>query len=129
MTNESVDLTIRISNTILYCHKWHETVHFYKDLLKFKQRFAREDWFVEFQVTPTSCLGLADAARCSIDPAHGVGITLSFNVENLHSLHHYFKELQLSPTEVVRNSWRAPYFYIHDPEGSRIEFWSYEEVE
>jgi predicted Fe-Mo cluster-binding NifX family protein len=30
----------------------------------------------------------------------------------------------LNPSPIRSHAWRAPYFFIYDPEGNRIELWN-----
>ena len=117
-------IQVKSANTIIYCENWEKTRTFYSESLGLETRFKREDWFIEYIITDTACLSIADASKCTIKPSHGDGITLSFYVDNLNVLFDQFKEGQLNPTEIKAYSWRAPYFYIHDPENTRIEFWA-----
>ncbi len=60
----------------------------------------------------------------SVAAGDGVGITLSFFVQDLQGVHAIFAEQNIATTEIRAKGWRAPYFYVHDPEGTRIEFWT-----
>lgn len=117
-------MEILISNTIIYCKKWQETFDFYKDVLGLEISYERPGWFVEFRVNPKSHLSLADAAHCSIEAAEGKGITLSFFVADLLATREHFLARGVEATDIRAQSWRAPWFYVWDPEGNRIEFWS-----
>ncbi|MDT8399285.1 MAG: hypothetical protein RQ899_11780 [Pseudomonadales bacterium] len=120
------------SNTILYCEKWQETLYFYQSVMGLTERFSKGDWFREFLLGPGSVLSVADAARCTIKSSSGQGLTLSFQVRDLAAHHAHFRDRldraaengEANPGPIVSNSWRAPYFYVFDPEGNRIEFWS-----
>lgn len=117
-------MEILASNTVLYCKNWYATMSFYKDVMGFKQSFQQDDWFIEFIVNAGSHLSVADEAKCTIAAGEGKGVTLSFKVARLARLHRELKEQGLRPTAITSHSWRAPYFYIYDPEGNRIELWS-----
>jgi catechol 2,3-dioxygenase-like lactoylglutathione lyase family enzyme len=117
-------MEIMASNTILYCTNWQAMVVFYQEILGFKQTFLKDDWFIELAITEGCHLSLADEARCSIKSGSGQGITLSFRVANLRALHHQFVAQGLRPTDINSSSWRAPWFYVYDPEGNRIELWN-----
>lgn len=117
-------LEILTTNTIIYCKNWVRTRRFYSEVLGLKERFRKDDWFVEYTLFDGSCLSIADASRCTISPSGGDGLTLSFQVENLLALFMHLKEKQVSPTPIRENSWRAPFFFIRDPENTRIEFWT-----
>lgn len=108
-------------NTILYCHKWSETVHFYETQLGLTAVF-RNDWFVEFQIRDHCFVSVANAAHATIAAVNGQGITLTLNVENLEEIHYYLQSQGLNPT-AIRPRWGAKLFYCHDPEGHRLEFW------
>jgi catechol-2,3-dioxygenase len=113
---------IKTSNIILYCHKWHDTVAFYRDTLRFPVNFSNE-WFVEFQLTENARISVANRSKSSIKSCQGKGITISLEVEDLEALHALMEKVRLKPT-MVKEIWESKQFYIYDPEGNRIEFWS-----
>lgn len=114
-------MIIRRTNMILYCDRWAETVAFYRDILDFPIQH-QNDWFVEFQLTPQSFLSIAQAERATINSADGDGITLTMQVEDIQHLHAQLEEQSMTVTP-IQKKWGATVFYIHDPEGHRIEFW------
>jgi catechol 2,3-dioxygenase-like lactoylglutathione lyase family enzyme len=114
---------IKRTNTILYCSRWKETVAFYGDRLGLEISF-QNDWFVEFSLTAKSFLSVADQSRATISSAHGKGITLSFQIDDIESVHRRFIRESLSPTDIRSQVLGADVFYLQDPEGTRIEFWS-----
>jgi len=109
-------------NVILYCRQWRETVVFYRDELQLPVCFSN-DWFVEFIVSGDSRLSVADEAQASIKTAAGNGITLSIESNNLDVEWDQLVKNGLSPSPIKNHPWSARVFYIHDPEGNRIEFW------
>lgn len=115
--------SLKSANTILYCKNWSETVAFYQRDLGLPITFA-SDWFVEFQLTETARVSIADEKRATIKSSGGAGITLTFQVESAdetwQDLHN--KGLTLEP--VRDHAWGARVFYLFDPEGHRLEFWS-----
>ena len=111
------------SNTIIYCEHWQQCVHFYRDILHLPVTFTRGTWFMELAVNEQARVSLADAARCTIDPGKGSGLTLSWQVGELEGLRAHLLEQGVTVTEITSHSWRAPWFYAWDPEGNRIEFW------
>lgn len=117
-------LDILTTNTIIYCKQWRKTRAFYSETLGLKERFQKDDWFVEYTLADGSCLSIADASRCTVKPSGGDGLTISFQIENLMALFIYLKGKQVTPTPIRENSWRAPFFFIRDPENTRIEFWT-----
>lgn len=122
MVMEDSGLSVERVNTILYCRRWAETVEFYRDLLGLKPGFANE-WFVEFSLGGGSYLSIADAARASIEPADGQGLTLSLEVRELTEVRRWLEERGVEPGE-VRRRFGSPVFDVCDPEGHRLEFWS-----
>lgn len=112
------------TNIILYCHRWPETVAFYKDRLKLPVAFAN-DWFVEFQLTATSFLSIANAARATITAVQGQGMTLTLEVSNAAAVKTELEKLGIVTTPLKRR-WNALAFYCFDPEGHRLEFWTAE---
>ena len=115
-------MEIKSSNTIIYCKKWDQTVSFYKNELKLPVTFSKE-WFVEFQLTDNARISVANESKSSIKSCEGKGITISLEVEDIESTHSLMKESGLNPT-AVKEIWESGLFYIFDPEGNRIEFWS-----
>ena len=117
-------MKILAANTILYCRHWERSRHFYRDVLKLDISFQKDDWFMEFSVNGAAHVSIADATRCTIAPGDGAGLTFSFFVEDLPAVHVLFAGHKIATTEIRAQGWRAPYFYLHDPEGTRIEFWT-----
>lgn len=117
-------MKILAANTILYCRHWEQTRHFYRDVLQLASSFQKDDWFIEFSVNGAAHLSIADAKRCTLAPGDGVGITLSFFVQDLQATHALFAQHGIATTDIKAQGWRAPYFYVHDPEHTRIEFWT-----
>jgi len=114
---------VKRSNTILYVRRWNETVAFYRDRLGLEIAF-RNDWFVEFRLTPTAFLSVADQSRTTMASGNGKGITLSFRIDDLQAAHRAFIKDALAPTAIRSRVMGADLFYLLDPEGNRIEFWS-----
>lgn len=115
-------ITLKRSNTILYCCRWAETVCFYKTQMCLPVSFENE-WFVEFQLTPTSFLSIANAARATIAAVQGQGVTLTWQVNDIKSVKQQLAEQQITTTAIQRK-WGALAFYCTDPEGHRLEFWT-----
>lgn len=119
--NEATD--IKTINTILYCDLFEETVRFYKECLGFHDVLSKP-WFVEFAVNPFARLSVADRKWTTMESSGGRGITLTFQVEHLTTIHERLTSLGLKPTDIVAHPWGARLFHIHDPEGHRLEFWT-----
>ncbi len=111
------------TNTIFYCDKWSETVAFYEKQLGLPVTF-RSDWFVEFGLSETARVSIADASRATIRSAAGKGITLSLQMKNIRPVWNSLKEAGVSPTAIKDHPMQARVFYFFDPEGHRIEIWS-----
>jgi catechol 2,3-dioxygenase-like lactoylglutathione lyase family enzyme len=116
-------LKIRTANTIVYCCKWPETVAFYKTKLRLKVT-ASFDWFVEFELNAAARLSIADVARTTMDTCAGKGITIALEVENITTSHVFLEKAGLDPPAIRDHAWGARVFYVYDPEGNRLEFWS-----
>ncbi len=110
-------------NTILYCGKWEETLRFYRSLLDNPGDWLAE-WCVEFSISETARLSVADENRASIRSAGGKGLTLSIRVRNIDREWTRLQEAGLVPDAIRRHPWGAKVFYLHDPEGNRIEIWT-----
>lgn len=117
-------MQITANATIIYCEHWAESVHFYRDVLGLPTSYERDGWFIELRISGFAHLSLADASRCTIPPARGAGLTLSWCVEELPQLREKLLNAGVRVTEIANGGWRLPYFYAYDPEGTRIEFWS-----
>ena len=112
----------RRSNTILYTDRWAETVAFYRDSLSLMVGFEN-DWFVEFALGSDSFVSVADAARASIPPGRGDGITLSLQVDDVHTVRSDLRAVGVEVGEVGAR-WGADVLDVHDPSGNRLEFWA-----
>jgi catechol 2,3-dioxygenase-like lactoylglutathione lyase family enzyme len=110
------------TNIILYCKKWEETVHFYRDSLALEVMFST-DWFIEFSLNEKSRLSIADQARSSIKSSSQKGITITLQVWDINRNWNDFNAKKLEPTPVKHHAWNAKVFYVFDPEGHRIEIW------
>lgn len=111
-----------LSNTILYCGRWGETVDFYRGVLGLAVS-VEKDWFVEFQLTETSFVSVADARRASIDTSAGQGLTLALQVDDVDAMHARLAEAGVEVEPVKSHPWGALSFFCRDPEGYRLEFW------
>jgi predicted enzyme related to lactoylglutathione lyase len=109
-------------NTILYSRRWSEMVTFYRDVVGLPITLEN-DWFVEFHVAGEGYLSVADSARTTIEPGHGAGLTLSWQVQDLASVRMRLIEAGQSVSE-IRTRWGAPVADLFDPGGNRIELWS-----
>ena len=111
------------TNTILYCRRWQPTVAFYRDVLGLEVHQAT-DWLVEFRLTADSFVSIADERRATIRSNSGAGLTLAWQVADMTAVHDELmaKAIEVGPIQV---RWGARVCYLHDPEGHRIELWSY----
>lgn len=119
----SNQLSLKTSNTILYCRRWPETVDFYRRQMQFPVSFE-SDWFVEFELTPTSRLSVADERRATIKSSGGAGLTLTFQVADANEMWQELKGRGLELGPLKDHAWGARVFYFFDPEGHRLEVWS-----
>ena len=110
------------TNTILYCKEWDATVRFYRDGLQLPVLFSI-DWFIEFGLTETSRLSIANEKHASIKSCGNAGITLALQVQDIDAARVFALNMGLKPTEVKTHPWSARVFYLLDPEGRRIEMW------
>lgn len=114
--------SIKLSNTIFYCEHWREAVDFYRRVLELPVHMET-DWFVEFRLTETGFVSLADAARASIDSVGGQGVTLTLQVDDLEAVHARLSGAGMEPGRIKPHPWGADGFFCRDPEGHRLEFW------
>jgi len=110
------------ANTILYCSRFEATLVFYRDRLGFPVIFLA-GWFVEFSLGGLSRLSIADESRASVKSCAGNGITLSLEVQDIDEIQKKLKISGCNPTAIKNHPWGAKVFYLHDPEGHRLEFW------
>ena len=115
-------IKIKTTNTILYCKKWKQTGSFYRSLLNLPV-LTSLDWFIEFKISDTSRLSIADELKTSIKSNEGKGITLTFEVDDIQNTHSNLVQLGLENIVIKDHSWGAQVIHIYDPEGNRIEFW------
>ena len=115
-------LEVSSSNTIIYTDAWAATVAFYRDALRLESSFSN-DWFVEFHLTTTSTVSIADASRATIRPSNGAGLTLSWCVYDVAETRTRLVErgVQVGP---LGRRFGAPICDLVDPTGTRIELWS-----
>ena len=93
----------------------------------FWQGGAREyltNWLVEFALSETARVSVADASRATVKSAAGQGITLSLEMENLESVRQIITHRGIVATRIKDHPMQARVFYFFDPEGHRIEIWS-----
>jgi catechol-2,3-dioxygenase len=110
-------------NVILYCRQWGEAVAFYRNTLGFPPKLET-DWLVEFEVGPNQRLSVADAKRTSIQPSSGVGITVTFKVSNVRGVWQDLLDKNVKVEPLRDNRLGGVAFFLRDPEGNRLEFWS-----
>ncbi len=110
------------SNIILYCRAWTETVRFYREDLRLPVCFEN-GWFVEFSLTQSSRLSIADERRASIKSCGGAGFTLTLQVDDIERAWQSLRSAGLEPTNIHDHPWDARVFHLFDPEGHRVEMW------
>lgn len=110
------------ANTILYCRDWDATVRFYRDGLGLPVTMAN-NWFVEFALTDTARLSVADERRATIRSCRTDGLTIALQVSELETARAGAVAAGLEPTEIKDHPWNARVFYLRDPEGHRVEIW------
>ncbi len=113
---------VRRSNTILYTDRWSATVAFYRDALMLRVEL-RNDWFVEFAAGPGAFVSIADAARSSIPAGHGDGVTLSWQVDDVHEVRSALIDRGIEVGEITVR-WGSKVIDVFDPSGNRVELWS-----
>jgi predicted enzyme related to lactoylglutathione lyase len=78
---------------------------------------------VELAVSPTAFVSVADAARATVAPGDGRGITLSWRVADVDATRAALLAdgVAVGPVGTRFGSRVAD---VHDPAGNRIELWS-----
>lgn len=97
-------------------------MRFYEETLMLPV-LMRKEWFVEFRLSGSAALSVADERRASISSAGGAGLTISLRVSDAEALRDELTEKGVEPGP-IRSIWGARAFYLSDPEGNRLEFWS-----
>ena len=115
-------LSIERANTVLYCRRWTETVAFYGAVLELPVEMSN-DWFVEFRLTSSSFLSIADASRASVGSVDGNGVTLTWRVADAAVVREHLVVNGIDATP-IRRRWGADGFFCRDPEGNRVEIWT-----
>ena len=121
-------MDIRISNIVLYCDRFADTLAFYRKALELEETHTTH-WFVEFRIAGPSRLSLADRKHTKRKAAAGDGITLTFKVQDVEAARRELLEKGFSPDPIRRHPWGAKLFYLKDPEGHPLEFWEPEGIE
>ncbi len=116
-------LSLKSTNTILYCKQWQETVDFYQTVLALPITFA-SDWFIEFQLSGMAHLSIANEQRATIKSSGGAGITIALQVEHADEVWQFLRDKGLEVGPLKDHGWGARVFYFFDPEGHRLEVWS-----
>ncbi|MEM7032123.1 MAG: VOC family protein [Chloroflexota bacterium] len=106
----------------MYCDRWIEMVNYYRDQLMLPVALEK-DWFVEFQISPTGYLSVADVSRSSRQPSRGLGITITLEVADIQHYWQHCDNKGMMPTEIKHHLWGAWQFFLVDPEGHRLEIW------
>lgn len=117
-----MSLSLQAVNTILYTDRFDECRSFYQAMPGFAVNVSM-DWFVEFRAGP-AFVSIAQASRTRIDAGDGTGLTLTFRVDDADVAHRALREAGFTPDEPGDHAWGARTFYLYDPDGRRIEFWS-----
>lgn len=113
--------SISAANTILYCRRFEECVAFYEGL-GWNSKDLR-DWFVEFEIMPGTFLSVADEARTRMSTSQGRSVTVTLRVADVQAVRRAFSETGYEPGS-VEAVWGAQRFFLFDPEGHRLEYWS-----
>ena len=95
---------------------------FYGDRLGLERTYAN-DWFVEFRLSDTAYVSIADASRASVPSANGAGVTLGLKVSDLDLIHRWVASRGIENVG-FKERFGSRVFDVHDPEGNRIEFWT-----
>lgn len=109
-------------NTILYCRRWKETVGFYEHKLEFNRR-SLSDWMVEFRVTNSMAISLANEERTKIKSVNGQGITLTWQVEDIEYSWWELRNRGVDLEAIKSHHFGGRLFRFYDPEGHRLEIW------
>lgn len=121
MDGRTMLFEITRTNTILYCRNWTEMIAFYQEILQLSPSY-KNDWFIEFQISESTFISVADEQRASIKSASGGGITLSWQVSDIKKAHDKLRAREIAVSELAEK-WGALVCYFRDPEGNRIELW------
>ena len=117
-----MSLPIKTANTVLYCQNWEESVRFYRETLQLTITFEN-GWFVEFALTDSARISIANATRASIDAVAGQGITLAWQVDDIAASHAWLSAQGVA-VGPIHTRFGSPVCYFYDPENHRLELWS-----
>ncbi len=122
LDQRSAPIRITGSNTVLYSDRWFELVDFYRTGLGLRTSMER-DWFVEFELHSGAHISVADAHEAGMVSGDGTGVTLSWRIDDVAVVREALVRngIEVSP---IGNRWSSPGFFVSDPAGNRIEFWS-----
>ena len=110
-------------NTLLYVRRFADCVAFYRDGLGLPRAFANA-WFVEFSINAGACLSVLAKGSTRMRDTPFAAETLTFEVADADAAHSALLARDLAPGAVRRHGFGARVFYLRDPEGNRLEFWS-----
>ena len=113
----------RSVNTLLYVQHFAACVAFYRHGIGLPVEFENA-WFVEFGVTDTARLSVVDKSRTRMRDVPFSPQLLTLEVADLDAVQGALGRRGLEPGAVHRHPFGARVFYLRDPEGNRIEFWS-----
>lgn len=110
-------------NTLVYAERFAASVAFYRDGLGLPVRFSNA-WFVEFEVNAAACVSVVEKASTRMRGSPPAVQTLTFEVADLEAVRRGLAGRDLEPGSIHRHGFGARVFYLRDPEGNRLEFWT-----
>ena len=121
--NDLTRMSIEGMNLILYCTHFTECVQFYSEMLGFPI-VSNHEWFIEFKIAEGTYLSCMDENHTSIKSSGGAGTTLTFKVDDAETVHTMLKDKGAEPSDLKVRHWAVKSFFLHDPDGYRLEIWS-----
>ncbi len=112
---------IRHTNTILYCQDFSGCVAFYRDTLGLPI-VERTEWRIEFGVCGGASISVADISRTRQTASRG--ITVTFLVDDADLRHRRLAAAGAPITAPTLHPDGTRGFFVTDPDGNRLEFWS-----
>jgi catechol 2,3-dioxygenase-like lactoylglutathione lyase family enzyme len=82
------------------------------------------DWFIEFRIVDGLYLSCMDETHTSIKSSRGSGTTITIKVDDAETVHADLKQRGAEPADLKVRHWAVKSFFLHDPDGYRLEIWS-----
>ena len=110
-------------NTLIYADHFAASERFYREGLGLEVSFANA-WFVEFTLNRGACLSVVEKGTTRLRGMPISAHTLTFEIGDIEETRETLIGRGLAPGDIHRHDFGVRVFYLRDPEGNRLEFWS-----